>query len=131
MTNSLSNHNPTESADDAVYIAALHVGISRDATRRLLGTLKACGLTIAPARLSPPVPESAPLTPEQIEDLRQLMLRNVPHPGIGTWDKPNTAPAVNALCDMALRCSQLEAELATRPTVADVCGVLGGQVLGS
>lgn len=51
------------------------------------------------------------LTREQIEDLRAKILRSLPIPGMGTWDKPNVAPAVNALCDAALREAELQTKL--------------------
>lgn len=35
-----------DNTDDAVYIAALHVGIDRKTTKALLGTLDMCGFKV-------------------------------------------------------------------------------------
>lgn len=62
------------------------------------------------------------LTRDEIQALRSMILRSLPIPGIGTWDRPNVAPAVTFLCDMALRAESAERELAAvRQQTLDQC----------
>jgi hypothetical protein len=62
-TDSTAKSQPGET-DDAVYIAALHVGIPANTTKALLATLQACGLAVVQA--------------DRIEQLERAVLANCP-----------------------------------------------------